>query len=75
MDFAGHSLNFHYPSVGATENTILASCRAKGTTVIKNAAIEPEIIDLVLFLQKLGVTLSLMSIARSASNPLKISMK
>lgn len=44
-----------YPSVGATENTILASCRAKGTTVIKNAAIEPEIIDLVLFLQKLGV--------------------
>ncbi|MEN9344363.1 MAG: hypothetical protein RLZZ453_1150 [Chlamydiota bacterium] len=46
-----------YPSVGATENTILAAVRAKGTTVIKNAATEPEIIDLILFLQKLGVTI------------------
>jgi len=44
-----------FPSVGATENTILAATRAKGTTIIKNAAIEPEIIDLILFLQKLGV--------------------
>jgi len=51
----GTMITLPYPSVGATENTILASCRAKGTTVIKNAAIEPEIIDLVLFLQKLGV--------------------
>ena len=38
----------------ATENAILASCRAKGRSVIKGAAIEPEIIDLILFLQKLG---------------------
>jgi UDP-N-acetylglucosamine 1-carboxyvinyltransferase len=44
-----------YPSVGATENAILASCSAKGLSVIKNAAIEPEIIDLILFLQKMGV--------------------
>src|SRR5476649_2024873 len=51
----GTLIELPFPSVGATENTILASCRAKGTTVIKNAAIEPEIIDLVLFLQKLGV--------------------
>jgi UDP-N-acetylglucosamine 1-carboxyvinyltransferase len=51
----GTLIDLPFPSVGATENTILASCRAKGTTVIKNAAIEPEIIDLVLFLQKLGV--------------------
>ena len=43
-----------YPSVGATENTILAGVRAKGPTLIKNAAIEPEIIELILFLQKLG---------------------
>lgn len=47
-----------FPSVGATENTILAATRAKGTTIIKNAAVEPEIIDLVLFLQKLGVMIS-----------------
>jgi UDP-N-acetylglucosamine 1-carboxyvinyltransferase len=42
------------PSVGATENTILAAVTARGTTIIKNAAIEPEIVDLILFLQKLG---------------------
>ncbi len=53
----GTVIELPYPSVGATENTILASCRAKGTTVIKNAAIEPEIVDLVLFLQKLGVAI------------------
>jgi UDP-N-acetylglucosamine 1-carboxyvinyltransferase len=50
----GAIITLDYPSVGATENTILAAIRAKGTTLIKNAAIEPEIIDLILFLQKLG---------------------
>lgn len=50
----GTMISLNYPSVGATENTILAAVRAKGTTLIKNAAIEPEIIDLILFLQKLG---------------------
>ncbi len=54
----GTVIELPYPSVGATENSILASCRAKGGTVIKNAAIEPEIIDLVLFLQQLGVAIS-----------------
>lgn len=54
----GTVVQLPYPSVGATENTIMAACRAKGTTVIKNAAIEPEIIDLVLFLQKLGVAIA-----------------
>jgi UDP-N-acetylglucosamine 1-carboxyvinyltransferase len=53
----GTLIELPFPSVGATENTILAACRAKGTTVIKNAAMEPEIIDLVLFLQKLGVAI------------------
>lgn len=51
----GTVIHLPFPSVGATENTILAATRAKGTTLIKNAAIEPEIIDLILFLQKLGV--------------------
>lgn len=53
----GAVIHLEYPSVGATENTILAAVRAKGMTLIKNAAIEPEIIDLILFLQKLGVNI------------------
>lgn len=53
----GAIITLNYPSVGATENTILAAVRAKGTTLIKNAAIEPEIIDLILFLQKLGANI------------------
>ena len=54
---SGAIIELEYPSVGATENTILAAVRAKGTTLIKNAAIEPEIIDLILFLQKLGANI------------------
>ncbi|NGX48159.1 MAG: UDP-N-acetylglucosamine 1-carboxyvinyltransferase 1, partial [Chlamydiae bacterium] len=53
----GAVITLPFPSVGATENTILAATHAKGTTLIKNAAIEPEIIDLILFLQKLGVVI------------------
>ncbi len=53
----GTLIQLSYPSVGATENSILAAVRAKGTTVIKNAAIEPEILDLILFLQKLGANI------------------
>lgn len=53
----GAIIELNYPSVGATENTILAAVRAEGTTLIKNAAIEPEIIDLILFLQKLGANI------------------
>ncbi len=55
----GTSIVLQYPSVGATENTILAAVRAKGTTVIQNAAIEPEVMDLILFLQKLGANISI----------------
>lgn len=55
----GNVIHLSYPSVGATENSLLAAVRAKGTTIIKNAAIEPEIIDLVLFLQKMGVIINL----------------
>jgi UDP-N-acetylglucosamine 1-carboxyvinyltransferase len=51
----GAQIELPYPSVGATENSILAACRAKGKTMIHNAAVEPEVIDLILFLQKLGV--------------------
>lgn len=55
----GCVIQLPYPSVGATENTILAAVRAKGTTLIKNAAMEPEIMDLILFLQKLGANISI----------------
>ncbi len=50
----GTVITLPYPSVGATENTIMASVTARGITTIKNAAIEPEIVELILFLQKLG---------------------
>jgi len=55
----GTVITLAFPSVGATENTILAGVTARGTTVIKNAAIEPEIVELILFLQKLGASITL----------------
>ena len=53
----GSKINFSKVSVGATENLIIASTFAKGTTVLKNCAIEPEIKDLVNFLNKMGCNL------------------
>jgi UDP-N-acetylglucosamine 1-carboxyvinyltransferase len=50
----GAEIALRFPSVGATENTLLASVLAKGKTVIRNAALEPEIMDLIKFLQKMG---------------------
>ncbi|MGO1369344.1 UDP-N-acetylglucosamine 1-carboxyvinyltransferase [Senegalia sp. (in: firmicutes)] len=50
----GADIQLDYPSVGATENIMLASIRAKGTTFIRNAAREPEIIDLENFLNAIG---------------------
>lgn len=47
-------IHLDFPSVGATENAILASVLVNGTTTILNAAMEPEIIDLQNFLNKLG---------------------
>ncbi len=55
----GNVITLPYPSVGATENTVLAAVTAKGTTVIRNAAIEPEILELILFLQKLGAIIAI----------------
>jgi UDP-N-acetylglucosamine 1-carboxyvinyltransferase len=50
----GTKIDLDFPSVGATENTILAACLAEGTTTINNAAREPEIIDLQKFLNRMG---------------------
>ena len=54
-------INFPKISVGATENLIIASTFAKGTTILNNCAIEPEIKDLVNFLKKLGCKLKWIS--------------
>ena len=50
----GAMIALPYPSVGATENIILAAVLAKGTTIISNAAKEPEIVDLTIFLRSCG---------------------
>ena len=50
----GSTIKFPSISVGATENAILAAVSAKGKTIISNCAIEPEIQDMILFLNKIG---------------------
>ena len=50
----GDKINLDFPSVGATENIILASIMGEGITQINNAAREPEIVDLQNFLNKMG---------------------
>ncbi len=55
----GAEVELRFPSVGATENVILSAVLAKGKTVIRNAALEPEIVDLVKMLQKMGAIIEL----------------
>ena len=50
----GAQIWLDFPSVGATENILMAAVLAEGTTVIDNAAREPEIVDLCLMLQQMG---------------------
>ena len=50
----GVEINLPYASVGATENTLLAAVLAEGTTVIENAAREPEVVDLIKMLKNMG---------------------
>ncbi len=50
----GSKIRFPKISVGATENLIIAASQAKGTTILTNCAIEPEIKDLINFLKKMG---------------------
>lgn len=54
----GDVIGLDYPSVGATENLMMAACMAKGRTVIESAAREPEIIDLAKFLTSMGARIS-----------------
>ncbi len=55
----GADIALPYPSVGATENVILAAVLAKGKTVIRNAAVEPEVVDLIKMLQNMGAIIEL----------------
>lgn len=54
----GNRITLPYPSVGATEQILFAATLAEGVTVIANAAVEPEIIDLIALLQKMGAIIS-----------------
>ncbi len=56
-NLVGSTVYLDYPSVGATENIIMAACLAKGTTVIVNAAAEPEVADLIGFLSSMGANI------------------
>ena len=54
----GCKINFATTTVTGTENILMASCLAKGTTIISNAAMEPEVIDLANFLVQMGADIS-----------------
>ncbi len=54
----GANIELPYPSVGATEQVLLTAVLAQGVTELKNAAIEPEIMDLIAILQKMGAIIS-----------------
>jgi UDP-N-acetylglucosamine 1-carboxyvinyltransferase len=56
----GKRLVLSYPSVGATENILMAAVLSKGTTHIINAAIEPEVIDLIDVLRKMGAHITIL---------------
>lgn len=55
----GAKLELPYPSVGATETVLLSAVLAEGRTVLRNAATEPEVIELALFLQRMGARIEL----------------
>src|SRR6185312_14419257 len=50
----GTRIRLPYPSVGATETVLLTAAVAEGRTVLDNAALEPEVVELALFLQRMG---------------------
>lgn len=54
----GNTIDLDFPSVGATQNILMASTLASGTTTINNAAKEPEIVDLINFLNKMGAKIT-----------------
>ena len=63
----GNKLYLDFPSVGATENIMMAAALAEGTTIIDNAAEEPEIVDLANFLNEMGA-----NVKGAGTNTIKI---
>ncbi|MBN1468802.1 MAG: UDP-N-acetylglucosamine 1-carboxyvinyltransferase [Fusobacteriaceae bacterium] len=57
-ELKGARIVLDFPSVGATENIVMAAVKAKGTTVLENAAIEPEVEDLCNFLVSMGAKIT-----------------
>jgi UDP-N-acetylglucosamine 1-carboxyvinyltransferase len=55
----GARIDLPYPSVGATETVLLSAVLAEGKTVLRNAATEPEVVELALFLQRMGAHIEL----------------
>ena len=55
----GNYIRFPSVSVGATENALIAACGAEGKTILSNCAIEPEILDLISFIKKLGISIKI----------------
>ncbi|MCB8535830.1 UDP-N-acetylglucosamine 1-carboxyvinyltransferase [Enterococcus faecium] len=53
-ELIGNTIYLDFPSVGATQNIMMAAVKAKGTTIIENVAREPEIVDLANILNKMG---------------------
>ena len=75
----GANIKFPSTSVGATENALIAAHGAKGKTILSNCAIEPEILDLISFLKKLGSKIKIsgrkISIERQDTSKNKINHK
>ena len=75
----GSTIKFPTISVGATENALLAAFNVKGKTILKNCAVEPEILDLISFLKKLGAVIKIagrtITINKSIKKILKLIMR
>ncbi len=59
VQLKGAHIELPYPSVGATETVLMTACRAEGRTVLDGAATEPEVIELALFLQRMGARIEM----------------
>lgn len=66
-ELIGNHIYLDFPSVGATENLMMAASLAEGTTYIENAALEPEVVDLANFINQMGG-----SVHAAGSNLIKI---
>jgi UDP-N-acetylglucosamine 1-carboxyvinyltransferase len=55
----GAHIRLSFPSVGATESVLLTAAKAEGRTTLENAAIEPEVVELALFLQRMGARIEM----------------